>query len=226
MGYARPHAHPEPWQRASHVSGPGCRAPDGFGFLPSTDEKIACVTAWITASISVLVAVGAALLAHRNAMQLHQRQGQLARVNAQLEELYGPLLALGTANNAAWAAFRSVFRPDSHYAVSGQDLTEDERSTWLRWMKIVFMPNNRRAYEIIVSRAHLLTGSDVPRCLLDFCGHVAGYEVVVAQWEQGNYSQLTSYIAYPGNAYLDYIAESFAQLKRQQQELLALVHAR
>jgi hypothetical protein len=184
------------------------------------------MTAWITAAASVLVAVGAGLLTYRNARRLHQQQAQLERINAQLGELYGPLLALAATSDAAWQAFRGVFRPDSYFAVSGQDLSDEERMAWVRWMKIVFMPANRRAYELIVTKAHLLTGQDVPKCLLDFCAHVAGYQVVVDQWENGDYSRLTSFIDHPRKAYLDYIAESFVELKRRQQELLALVKPR
>ena len=34
------------------------------------------------------------------------------------------------------------------------------------------------AYEIIINKAHLLIEGEMPQCLLDFCAHKAGYDVV------------------------------------------------
>jgi hypothetical protein len=176
------------------------------------------VTAWITAAASVLVALLAGLLTYRNNQRLGLRQDQLARVNAQLEEFYGPLLALSQASNRAWLAFRRRYRPGGPY-FDGTE-TEADRNNWVHWMREVFIPTNRRIYEIIVTKAHLLDDDEMPPCLLDLCAHVAGYEAMVKRWDKGDTTELTSLLNHPSEPFLQYVSESFARLKHLQQELL------
>lgn len=178
------------------------------------------MAALITAVASVLVALVAGLLTYRNSRKLNLRQDQLARLNAQLGELYGPLFALSQASNAVFTAFRSRHRHGAAYTPDA-DLTVEQREVWAQWMTAVFMPMNKRGYEIIVSKAHLLEGDTMPQCLLDFCAHVAGYDAVLQRWEAGDYSTVGSLLDHPGDAYLTYVRESFATLKKRQQALLA-----
>ena len=82
------------------------------------------------------------------------------------------------------------------------------------------MPSNRAIYELIVAKTHLLDDDDMPAPLLAFLAHVAGYEVTMAAWSEGDHSQLTSLIDHPGDAFVDYLSRSFSELKRRQQLLL------
>ncbi|HEU5471806.1 MAG TPA: hypothetical protein VFV67_14240 [Actinophytocola sp.] len=177
------------------------------------------MTAVIAAVSSVLVAVLAGLFAYLNSRAASVRQDRLARVNAQLEELYGPLFALSQASNAVWRTFRERHRFGMVF-VPAAELTEEQRQVWVRWIRDVFLPMNRRAYEVIVTKAHLLEGEEMPRCLLDFCAHVAGYEPVVRGWEDGDIAEIGSIVDHPGSTYLDYVRETFATLKKRQLELL------
>lgn len=178
------------------------------------------MAALITAIASVLVALVAGLLTYRNSRKLGVRQDQLARLNAQLEELYGPLFALSQASTAVFTAFRERHEHGPAY-VPGAELTAEQREVWAQWMTTVFMPINRRSYEIIVTKAHLLEGDEMPKFLLDFCAHVAGYEAVLQRWEDGDYSDVGSLLDHPGEPYLHYIRDSFVTLKKRQQALLA-----
>jgi hypothetical protein len=176
---------------------------------------------WIAAIISLAVALVAAISAYWNSRLLARRQDSLRRINSQLEELYGPLLALAFTGDAAWKAFRSKFKPDTKYAVTGHELTDEERALWIRWMTHVFMPANRLSVELIRSKAHLMLGEAMPACFLEMAAHVAGWEVVIKQWEEGNFSELTSILPHPRERYHDHITDAFSTLKRQQQILLA-----
>jgi hypothetical protein len=179
------------------------------------------VAAWVTALSGLVVAVLAASLAYWNAQRLSQRQARLDRVNRQLEELYGPILALSSASAISWSVFRTRYRPDDYYFFEPSvELTVEERDAWVAWMKTVFMPSNRSIYQLIVSKTHLLDGDDMPPPLLDFLAHVAGYEVVMDAWSRNDYSQLTSLTNHPGDAFNEYLRTSFSHLKRRQQDLL------
>ncbi|GAA4427898.1 hypothetical protein ACFQV2_38010 [Actinokineospora soli] len=176
------------------------------------------MAAWIAATASVLVAVIAGVLTYVNSRRLSARQARLDRVNSQLEEFYGPLYALSEAGGSAWKAFRAKHRPGGAYFDGGE--SEEDRVEWVRWMSSVFMPINRRMYEIVVTKTHLLDDVDLPPCLLDFCAHVAGYEAVVRQWELGDTSSPTSLLNHPGEPLRVYLKTSYLRIKDQQQKLL------
>jgi hypothetical protein len=174
----------------------------------------------ITVVGSVLVALVAGLVAYRNNKRLTTRQDQLTRVNAQLEELYGPLYALSQASSTVFAAFQQR-HPHGGSFVRGASLTREQVDVWVQWMQTVFMPLNRRVFETIVTKAHLLEGDDMPQCMLDFCAHVAGYEALIKRWEDEDYRAIGSLLDHPGQAFDRYIKESFATLRARQRTLLA-----
>lgn len=178
------------------------------------------MAAWIAASASVLVAVLAGLFTYRNNRSLKVREDRLARVNEQLEHLYGPLYALSQASSTVFATFQAR-HPHGWVFGSEPELTTEQRELWVQWMRTVFMPINRRSYELIVSKAHLLDGDTMPRCMLDLCAHVAGYEAVMDRWAQGDTSTIGSLVDHPGAPYVDHIEQAFAELKQRQQKLLS-----
>jgi len=180
---------------------------------------------WLTGIVSLVVAFVAASLAYWNNRRMSAYQGQLARVNKQLEELYGPLLALSSSNTAAWREFVRRFRPGRAHVFDGSEVSDQDRQTWILWMNSVFLPSNRRSAELITTKAHLMVDDAVPQCLLDFCAHVAGYEVTAKRWEQGDYTVLSSVINHPGGEYNRHIQQRFLELKQLQQRLLAVTES-
>ncbi|MBB5959629.1 hypothetical protein FHS29_006250 [Saccharothrix tamanrassetensis] len=176
---------------------------------------------WLAASATVCATVLAALFAYINTNRVHQAQERLKWINAQLGEFYGPLYSIALAGEVAWKQFRIQVRPEGGYLFD-YDLTEDEKREWTRWMSTVIMPANRRMYEIIVTKSHLLVGDEMPPLFLRFCAHVASYEVLIKNWEQNDYSIINSQIKFP-QGYREQISETFLSLKRQQQDLLQRV---
>ena len=67
----------------------------------------------VAASAAICVAVFGALLSYINTRRLQRRQARLARLNAQLQESYGPLYAIFEANRIAHPRFVNVLRPGS-----------------------------------------------------------------------------------------------------------------
>lgn len=84
--------------RCSHF-GTGCDRPD-------MDWKTS-----VTISVTVLLAFTGYFASYLYNLRLAQRNDRLERVDKQLSDLYGPLLALVMSGTASWDAFRSLYRP-------------------------------------------------------------------------------------------------------------------
>ena len=154
---------------------------------------------------------------------LARRQERLLRTNRQLSEFYGPLLAYLSANRQTFAAWQNHIRADGvsiFSADAGRAPTEEELRQWRLWFTSVFLPNIRSVRQIIVDKADLLVESAMPPVLLDLCAHVSACEIVVAQWNTGDYSDHVAIVSYPAGGLLEYAEESFKHLKERQAKLL------
>lgn len=178
-------------------------------------------TAWIAAAAAAVVALMSAFLTYNTTKRLSRRSDQIAFVGRQLSELYGPLHALSMSSAASWVEFRKRYRPDRPYLFGPEDSPGDEIvRAWKYWLKHVFMPINRKMFNIILEKTDLIDGEEMPDCFIRFCAHVTGYEVTLARWEDGDYSDLTSVINHPGAEFHDYIETVYKALKMRQTALL------
>jgi hypothetical protein len=186
------------------------------------------IAALVAALATLLVAVVGATLSHRSAQRLRQYEAQLERVDAQLRELYGPMHAMLESTRIAYEHFLNLVRPGAPKFFD-EDLPPPDDSQlrqWRRWITIVLQPGNEYIDGLITKNAHLLLDDKLPECLLLFSAHVAGYRVVIKQWADGDYSQLTSVVAHPRAPLSEYAAQSFARLKSTQADLLRLTAKR
>jgi len=175
---------------------------------------------FVTTTVTVGLAFLGYIITYFNNLRLSQRSERLERINSQLRELYGPMLALVNASNIAWKAFRAKYRINEEYYFDNKDLLNDEElNTWRLWITNVFMPINVRLYEIILTKSDLLIESQMPQCLLFFCAHVSVYQAVIKRWEQNDFSEYVSLIDYPAEELLVYAQSSFENLKSQQEKL-------
>lgn len=177
--------------------------------------------AWIAAATAIVVALVSAFLAYNNTRRLSRVNEQITFVNRQLSEFYGPLLALQRSNTVSWKEFRKIHGADRRSLFSGT-IPPDERDVyaWRYWLKHVFMPTNRRMYDIILTKSDLIEGAELPQIFSSFCAHVTGYEVTLAQWEDNDYSRLVSVNNHPGPALEAHIEAKYRELKLRQQTLL------
>jgi hypothetical protein len=174
-----------------------------------------------TLAVSIAIAVAGYLATYLNNLRLTQRKDRLERVDRQLSELYGPLLALVSAGNSSWAAFRSRYRPESRFFWDdAEPPTTAEAEAWRLWMTEVFMPINERIVDVITDHADLLVEPEMPPCLLAACAHVAAYRPVLSSWGRGDFSEHTSVINFPSAELLDYASSAFTRLKAEQSSLL------
>lgn len=170
--------------------------------------------------VPAVVAIGGFFVAYWNNLRLAARNDRLARLNRQLQELYGPLLALVHAGNRSWDVFRSQHRPSGSYWGSEPPPNDDEARAWRLWVSTVFMPLNRQMRDVIVAHADLLQEDDVDPCLLDLCAHVAAYEAILKRWEGDDYAEHAPPLAFPRRELSEYASDSFRRLKSRQNALL------
>ena len=177
---------------------------------------------FVTTIVTIFLAFAGYLFTYINNRRLSQRQEQLQRVNRQLSELYGPLFALSEASNQVFEEFKQRYsRPGgASFFEDSTPPTETDLKEWRLWVTTIFMPKNRRLYDLITSKADLLIEDFMPPSLLQFCAHVTGYELTLKRWEQGDFSEHLSIIPYPGPTLLNYARQSFDYLKHRQAQLL------
>ncbi|SRR6266571_1915465 len=177
--------------------------------------------AWIAAVAAAVVALMSAFLSYNTTRRLSRRSNQLAFVDRQLSELYGPLLALSRASAASWVEFRKKYGADRRALFSSHiPPTEEDVHAWKYWLKHVFMPINRRMFDTILAKTDLIEGEEMPQIFVDFCAHVTGYEVTLAQWADDDYSNLGSVINHPGRTLEEHIEAKYRELKLRQRSLL------
>jgi hypothetical protein len=80
-------------------------------------------------------------------------------------------------------------------------------------------PPNNKMMDIIFEHADLLIEDKIHPCLLEFSAHVAGYEVVIKRWQEGDRTAMYSVVDWPSGL-LDYLRQSFQSLKAEQRLLL------
>jgi hypothetical protein len=158
-------------------------------------------------------------------LRLAQRNDRLERINQQLSEFYGPLLALTRSSGQSWQAFRKRYRPGGgSFWKSDPPLTVEAAAAWRLWMTTVFVPVHQQMMELVLNRAHLIEEPDMPPCLLTLCAHVNGYQAILKEWETGEISiereDNVSIVNFPGDELAAYAAAAFSRLKAEQAELL------
>lgn len=169
-----------------------------------------------------MVASLGATLAFIYNKRLAERNDRLDRINRQLSDFYGPLLALVSASESASVEFRTRYRRGMSYWSQSPPPTEEEAAIWRAWIGGNFIPLCRRMMEVIVSKSDLLDEDSMPDCLLSLCAHVASYEPILKQWDSGDFSENKSFLPFPRPTLGQYVAESFARLKKRQASLLRL----
>ena len=175
---------------------------------------------------TTLIGVTGFLATYANNLVLEQRRAKVDVVNRQLENLYGPLLALSNSTEQAWLQFRNRWRKGRPFFLAADPPSEDDVREFRHWMNIVLMPANLKMQDIITTNAHLIDGSAMPREFLEFLAHVQAYQAVIAKWKPDDSGpQLmpriinVSYVNHP-KRFNAYIAETFNELKARQSALL------
>jgi hypothetical protein len=174
----------------------------------------------VTIAVSVITAVVAAagtyLGTYLNNISLARRQDQLARVNAQLKDLYGPLAALLLSTQVLFDAWRRWELPLTE---GWKGSSEEERQRWRGWMRTVLQPRNIAMAELVMSHSDLIDDMRMPPSLMALCAHVRYYEALQARWDEGDVERYIPYVLFPRDVTHD-VVEAFNRLKARQADLL------
>jgi hypothetical protein len=173
----------------------------------------------IAIGVTILLALVGYALKYLNDLRLAQRKDRLDRINLQLRELYGPLVALNAASFRLWGVFLKRHQSDMPPALRDPE-------AWRLWMTMVFIPLNREMRSIVAQHADLLRDpGGMPECLTDLSAHVAGYEIVAEKWRTGNFDphnldENVSVVDFPQDVFAKYVDSAFRELKAEQERLL------
>ncbi|GAA1216812.1 hypothetical protein [Prauserella alba] len=176
----------------------------------------------MTVIVTVALAFIGYLATYLNGVRLAQRNERLARVNRQLSDFYGPLVALTESNKRIFEAFVEQNARPGGVSIFEADTppTEAELRDWRLWVTTVFLPNVQAMRDLVVTHADLLLDDEMPPLLLNLCAHVSGYEITAARWAQGDYAQHQSVVFFPGDEVRTYAIDGFDRLKWEQIRLM------
>ncbi len=184
------------------------------------------IAAIVAAAASLVTAALTYLLSQRGARRVLAHEARLQRVNAQLSQLYGPLLVMTESSLISFRVFKDVY-DDANFSRryrldEPHELSPTQLEAWQHWLPGVFQKTNRQMYELLLTRGDLLVDGVMPDCMIQFCAHVTGYETILQRWESGDTRFAFSAVAYPP-AFTPYLRDSYAKLAREQARLLAII---
>jgi hypothetical protein len=178
----------------------------------------------ITVLATAIVAVSGYVITYQNSLLLSQRKERLDRIDRQLRELYGPLLALHLTSNEAVKEFRRSYRPTrAPYWSKGDPPTEMEAEAWRLWITEVAMPINERMVQVIQEHADLLEEPEIPKPFTKLSAHTAGYKFLLKAWEAGDYSRNTPLTPFPQDL-APYVRARYVRLQKTQAEIMGAIY--
>jgi hypothetical protein len=157
-------------------------------------------------------------------LKLIQKQEQLARINKQISDFYGPMLAILKAGDKNWDYLSKTFHNSKikgpALQIPGGAIIDVE--IWKHWMREVFMPSNLKIENIIINHSDLLDDKEFPDELLSVVAHINAYKVILKKWENDDYSELFTQIVFPREELHRYVNKNYNRLKSIQLDLLGL----
>lgn len=176
---------------------------------------------WIPAIsifVSAIVGFGVLFLQNQASFRLAVRQDRLQRINDQLRFFYGPLYAKLKLEKDLFYSFRVA-----HNLVNTSwtdQASPDQSEVWREWIEHRFMPINRELLQLATERTDLIEETELPECFRKLQLHVVGYELLLNNWNQGDYSQLIPDVMFPSELIHPYAEKHYVRLKAEQSELI------
>jgi hypothetical protein len=173
-------------------------------------------------AVTALGAILGYLAKYLNDLRIAQRKDRLDRVNRQLGEFYGPLLALTSSSQRAFATFIGAHPDMGDVGRFRSDPQQRLAKLWRLWIREVFMPMNLEIERIIRQKSDLIDEDHMPVVLLELCSHIAAYRAIVKRWDDGDFADHATLIPHPGKPVHDYFDVSFSKLKQRQNAILRI----
>lgn len=161
-----------------------------------------------------------AFIAYFNSVRLERRKNRLERINLQLDEFYGPLLAIVQSSQQAWENFIAGHDNNPNFYKKEQNPTPEQVAEFHNWMYTVFIPNNEKLHDIIVNNTSLLVENEIPEVLLGLLAHILEFRIIFNKREDKHSEVAETKSKYHGKALLQYCEEKFRELKTEQIKII------
>lgn len=161
-----------------------------------------------------------AFVAYINSVRLEQRKKRLERINRQLDEFYGPLLAIVQSSQQAWENFKGKYDGNPNFYKKEHNPTPKQLAEFHTWMSAVFKPNNDKLYKLITNNTSLLIEDRMPQVLLDLMAHITEFRINFEARKDEASEVAESKSKYKGQPLLAYCQDSFRALKAEQIRLI------
>jgi hypothetical protein len=146
---------------------------------------------------------------------------RLAHLEAQLEQLYGPLAFFIIEGRASANDLISTFGRAPFLA--GEELSEQELSRWLFWVDNDFLPRNAAIQALLSSKSHLIAGESIPDSYVEFLDHYNSWRVTHLRWKQEGFEySWHSKVIWP-EAFGNDVMDTFQDIKKEHARLIDLV---
>lgn len=142
---------------------------------------IAAVIAGFVAAVGWIVSYSLTSAATQRSLK---QAASLKHVEAQLEQLYGPLAFLVLEGRQTFQELLGSL--GRTYVFDAQDrISERDLKTWLFWVDNDFLPRNQKIKELLSQKTHLLDLKDskMPRSYLTFLDHYNSWIIRHLRWK-------------------------------------------
>ncbi len=171
-------------------------------------------------AIPVALAIAGYFYTYYYGKRQEQRKNRLERINRQLDEFYGPLLAIVQSNQQAWENFLAKHNDNPNFYKKEQNPTPEQVAEFHNWMGTVFIPNNEKLHKIIVNNTSLLVEDKIPGVLLELIAHIMEFRINFSGRKDEHAEVAESRSKYPGRPLLKYCEKCFSRLKTEQIDII------
>jgi hypothetical protein len=179
----------------------------------SDPSVIAIIVGAVVSLTSLFLNVVVSLRARRLADFLEVTRGSLEFKKQQLDELYGPLLALSTQNNRLAHRLRDIEAPDFHLL---DHLPEILNEPDIGPIVNLLLKNNEKMEELLLTKSSLIEDNEFPVSFTLFLGHCGILRSAVVGQPLASLKPNDYYpIEFPSD-----IKRQFKELKREIDEIL------
>ncbi len=177
-----------------------------------------------------LVGVAGWFITHRLALSREEkaRRNNAARshLEAQIEQLYGPLLGLIQHSRAVFEVAKQKLPTTKDGAIAHHQFSQGDGEVWHFFIETYFHPINGKIRELIESKMHLLDEGVLPSSFRAFFGHEVQLEVLHRLWtDKGVDSTSIKGEGWP-KAFDEDVARALSKLRARHQQFLKDLGAR
>lgn len=141
------------------------------------------IVATIAASVAIVGWVANHILSGYREKRNNQLISSLKYTERQLEELYGPLYFLILEGKRSIIDLLETLGRN-YVFLKDEILPENELKLWLFWIENDFFPRNDNICKLLMTKTHLIDGSEIPKSYLSFLDHYNSWKIKHLRWKK------------------------------------------